>query len=798
MKFGNSPKSKNPLRTATTAALLGLCASSLGDCFFSYSNSAYAEGVKKERTLTDLELSRSQRNLLAKAAKSLAELGLREDSFKLLNILERTDDLGRYTRDNLRLENQLESRLERSKTPKRKNNPKVRSVRSNLQKFAESLFEEVESKETPIQKEALKILGELDTSSSEFEKLSAILKSKGVIYLWDNSVATNLKKVQYLNFEQNITTGNTAEPQEYFDSSKSVEFASYADKDGNKLSIKSTVLKQEELSLLLTKALEATVMLEGLGFQNWNLPTVDQLSLVLLGSKESPAAPVNADPGLLLTVNNQNVGAVPGELTTRFFRIDSSNRGSPRLQANMLVSDLLGRGLQGERFKGLPFFAKVGLMDLVSRELTSLNAGAVSEIRKALVPGTTRGISFKWTEGFGALMFSGPISEINHIELDAIASPKISLSKMLGSSKLLKQKEGRLAAVRYVQYLSERGLLGEFLLQAEEKKPASSTDYESILTSSSGKTIPELESDFKAWAKGLTSDQEGDASGFMVGREGILQRLEAWSNREEGQEARKTLEDVTKQTKEMLSILLEERAAYFGVDLPLAVSPLLCEGARMHVDYMLKTPEKDPGHHQDPKLDMFARLGAYSGQNGLVSFRPRGESETLEMAIESHLSTVYHRIAPLDSRATAIGGFANEHMSVISIYIDPSSKVPDAVKGKTLCYPPNGAKNVPIEYGGGRVEDPHPAPGAIGFPITVDFQKTVENSKIRLFKSNPKGEDIEIKGIFLTFETDPHKFLSEMDTRIPIVKLEKNTNYYYIVEGDEFETRKVEFSTGSR
>ena len=176
MKFGNSPKSKNPLRTATTAALLGLCASSLGDCFFSYSNSAYAEGVKKERTLTDLELSRSQRNLLSKAAKLLAELGLREDSFKLLSILERTDDLGHYASDNLRLENQLESRLERSKTPKRKNNPKVKNVKFALQKFAESVFEEVESKEALTQKRALKILGELDTSSSEFEKLSDYIK----------------------------------------------------------------------------------------------------------------------------------------------------------------------------------------------------------------------------------------------------------------------------------------------------------------------------------------------------------------------------------------------------------------------------------------------------------------------------------------------------------------------------------------------------------------------------------------------------------------------------------------------
>ena len=462
----------------------------------------------------------------------------------------------------------------------------------------------------------------------------------------------------------------------------------------------------------------------------------------------------------------------------------------------MLVSDLLGRGLQGERFKGLPFFAKVGLMDLVSRELTSLNAGAVSEIRKALVPGTTRGISFKWTEGFGALIFSGSVSGINHMELEAITSPKVSLGKILGNSKLLKQKEGRLAAVRYVQYLSERGLLGEFLLQAEEKKPASSTDYESILTSSSGKTIPELESDFKTWAKGLTSDQEGDASGFMISREGILQRLEAWSNREEGQEARETLGDVTKQTKEMLSILLEERAAYFGVDLPLAVSPLLCEGARMHVDYMLKTPEKELGHYQDPKLDIFTSLGAYGSQNSIIS----DSFKTVEITVRWSLGTVYHRIPLLSPGLLAIGANADSGKSAINVYRDLNSSVAKKVSGKTLCYPVNNSKNVPTSFGSepGWTETPHPAPGASGFPITVDFQKTVENPKIRLFKSNPKGKDIEIKGVFLTPETDPHKFLIEMVAFIPIKRLEKNSNYYYIVEGDEFETRKVEFSTGSR
>ena len=780
----NLNRGKNYKKASLLGATLLASSLSLAGLPSGY-RTANAEEEKRERTSTDLELSRSQRNLLAKAAKLLAELGLREDSFKLLNILERTDDLGHYTKDNLRLKNQIESRLERSKAPKRKNNPKVKNVKFALQKFAESVFEEVESKEALTQKRALKILGELDTSSSEFKKLSSILKSKGLRYLWDNSVATSLKKVQSLNFEKNVITGSTSNHQKYFGQTQSIQFASYTDQNGKKGSIYSNVLDQGELSIVLINILQSASMLEGLASNNWKLPLVTNLSL---GQNDLP--PATPSSGILLATSS----------STRFFRIDSSNRGSPRLQANMLVSDLLGRGLQGERFKGLPFFAKVGLMDLVSRELTSLNAGAVSEIRKALVPRTTRGVSFKWTEGFGALMFSGPISEINHIELDAIASPKISLSKMLGSSKLLKQKEGRLAAVRYVQYLSERGLLGEFLLQAEEKKPASSTDYESILTSSSGKTIPELESDFKAWVKGLTSDQEGDASGFMVGREGILQRLEAWSNREEGKEARKTLEDVTKQTKEMLSILLEERAAYFGVDLPIVVSPLLCEGARMHVDYMLKTPEKELGHYQDPRLDIFTSLGAYGGQNGLVSFRPRGKSETLKMAIKIHLATVYHGIDPLDPCAIAIGGFANEHMSVISIYIDPSSKVPDAVKGKTFCHPPNGAKDVPIEYGGGygMIEDPHPAPGASGFPILVDFRKTVENPKIRLFKSDPKGKDIELKGVFLTPETDPHKFLIEMVAFIPTKRLEKNSNYYYIVEGDEFETRKVEFSTGSR
>ena len=778
----NLDQGKNYKRSTLLGAALLASSLSLAGLPSGY-RTASAEEEKRERTSTDLELSRSQRNLLAKAAKSLAELGLREDSFKLLNILERTDDLGHYTKDNLRLKNQIESRLKRSKAPKRKNNPKVKNVKFALQKFAESVFEEVESKEALTQKRALKILGELDTSSSEFEKLSSILKSKGLRYLWDNSVATNLKKVQSLNFEKNVITGSTSNHQKYFGQTQSIQFASYTDPNTEKFSIYSNVLDQGELSILLTNMLQSASMLEGLASNNWKLPLVTNLSL-----GQNDPSPSTPSPGILLTVGS----------SARFFRIDSSNRGSPRLQANMLVSDLLGRGLQGERFKGLPFFAKVGLMDLVSRELTSLNAGAVSEIRKALVPGTTRGVSFKWTEGFGALMFSGPISEINHIELDAIASPKISLSKMLGNSKLLKQKEGRLAAVRYVQYLSERGLLGEFLLQAEEKKPASSTDYESILTSSSGKTIPELESDFKAWVKSLAPDQkEGQQEAdqdLIIAREGILQRLEAWSNREEGQEARKTLEDVTKQTKEMLSILLEERAAYFGVDLPIVVSPLLCEGARMHVDYMSRPPEENYSHFQNPKLDIFTRLGAYSGRNSLLS----GEPETLKMSIKGHLGTVYHRIAPLDSRTTAIGGFAGEETSAIHIHID--SVVPNIVKGKTLCYPVNGAKDVPVEYGGGYgvAEDPHPAPGASGFPITVDFQKTVENPKIRLFKSNPKGKDIEIKGVFLTPETDPHRFLIEMVAFIPTKRLEKNSNYYYIVEGDEFETRKVEFSTGSR
>ncbi|MEZ4754788.1 MAG: hypothetical protein R3A13_10865 [Bdellovibrionota bacterium] len=766
------PEGSNRIRNVLAGLTLGISASvGLNTAFFP-ARSALAEGTAVEVKAGNLELSTKQRKDLISAVKTLAEIGLSTEAFQLLGILERTDVRGVFAKDNEKLKQFVERKLiqvigtDISEFSKKS---KSSRIKSNLQDFTASLIEGVELLPPAGQREVLRILAQIDTASKEFLDLKQELKSKGVPILFRDSVAARILKINSQDFSSHISSNASNEGSRYFSPGQSVNSASYRDQNDNTLSIQSTVLNKSEISTLLTKALMATILFEGLTSQNWNLPTVDQLSFVLLGADESPTVSTDANT----------------EKGIRFFRIDASNKGSSRLQANMLLTDLLGRALQAEKYQHIPFFIKVGLMDLVSREITQFNAGAVAEIKRSVSPSTDKGVNMNETEGFKTLVFSGSTAELNEEEAKAIASPELTLSRLLDNNELSKAGLGRLAAVRYVQYLFERGLLVDFIAQLQATNPA---DKLKILESLSGKGVAEIQANFTAWFTSRSVSEEP----LVI--EGVIQGLATWETGTNLKNGRSnSFEDQTKQLREANDYLKRERAAYLGVDLPLVISPLLCEAARLHDRYLEMRTESGSSHYQSTKSENFTLLGAYGGQTASIY------GGTVQHAVETFLGTVYHRFSLVDPRISAIGSYSG-YATLTPVLFDMHDTYGSRIERKVLCYPANEAKNIPIQFGSTSrlevVESPDPAPGARGFPITVDFRGSLpKNVKIRLYEVSSNGTEKELEGVFLTPETDPHKILKNQAALVPLKELKRHTKHYYLVEGDDFETIRVDFTT---
>ena len=801
MKLGNSPKSIRPLGKVAAATLLSFCAFGLAGERFS---SAYAgEASSKERSLTDFELTNNQRSLFIGAAKSLAELGLEKEVFHLLEILKRTDVKGRYAKFNYKLEKQLKSKLTKSLNSELSDSSrkaKVKRAKSILKRISKNLVKGIEEFDISKQKKILKILSKIDSKSSEYLSLSRLIKGEGAwtpdLILDVNSIPASIGRVNSLSLGTNIDSGVTSRRLAFFDPTKAVNYATYTDSNRKEVSIQSTVLDQEDLSLLLHESLRAAVLLEGLGSQNWNSPTVEQLLLVMLDSGEVKSLSEQSNPDLVLSVNT--ISGDTEKLNVKFFTIDSSNRHSLRLQVNMLITDLVERALKNKRYENLPGFIKIGIKDLVSREITQLNAGAVDEIKKAIRPRDGRGVDFRETKDFRALMFSGPTDNINSEELRAVGSSDFSLLRLFNSESLAGGGLGRLAAVRYVQYLYERKYLREFVSRIEEKKPGSVQEGIEVLTSVTGKGIEKIETDFKSWVKQINErDQAGDDSSF--GNRGIVQSLDDYVKASSRTNEARVLEDVTEGFREASEYLKTVRKSYFGYELPLDVSPLLCEGARLHAYYMIKMGEDGFEHYQDFSSDLSTLLGALSAENSELSLGSEGVKETMFMSLKSLMGTVYHRLDIL-SRMFSLAGAYNidSRSNALNIPRDNSVRLPASVLEKTLCFPCDGSV-VPRKFCAGYgSEQPDPAPGIKGYPITAVFRGPIpKNVKIQLFAVDSKGKAKEVNCTFLTPKTDPHGRLKAYNAiaAVPDRALDGGAEHFFRITGDNFETMKARFTT---
>ncbi|MEZ4754794.1 MAG: hypothetical protein R3A13_10895 [Bdellovibrionota bacterium] len=770
---------KRSLKTMGVALLTvasAFSASSLPTSF----RTASADESSVEKNLSTLELSNQQRTSLKSAAKTLAELELKTEALELLAILTETDLNGRFKKDNQSLEKLIEQKLGESKdlSDSRKE-LKVKTVKRELEKFSKSLFEDVKEADFYTQERALEILARIDIESEEYQALLKAVEFKrrqAEDSSFDlNTINRSISKINSLNISNRIESG-------LLETDKAISVAIYTDRNNEIISLQSSVVNKEDLAVILHELLRATVLFHGITAQDWSLPKLGDL----LKTDEK-------GEGVGITISTAN-GSI-------FYPIDNSNRHSPRLQANMLISDLVGRTLQDEKFKSLPLFIKIGLMDLVNREITQMNAGAVAEIRSAITPNSDKGINFRETSDFRTLMFSGPTGDINHEESKAVNSAEHSLYRLLDGQGA-KEGLGRLAAVRYVQYLLENKYLRQFITQVAEQ-PASFADYVRILKDVTGKTVEEVQDDFNKWIKRLTEgskERDTEKAVTSVGRS-IAQSLEDWSNGlvsvKDPLNQTNTLGDITKQAREVLPVIQGARDNFFGRKLPLAVSALLCEGNRLHTFYSERHNGGSFTHHQDPNSDFYTLLGAFGSLWSSIG----NDSRPIADQIKIDLGMVYHSLQYLRVDAELIGAHSNlKNASSVSMYVHGDTGY--AIDKKVLFWPYNNMTNVPVRFGvfEGITESPDPAPGHIGYSSKIFFRGEISRDlEVRFYKINKAGERIPVPEItVLTPENDPHRYLEKEVAIIPKEKLDYDSIYEIEVSGTDFKTVVSRFSTESR
>src|SRR5436190_16879840 len=171
-----------------------------------------------------------------------------------------------------------------------------------------------------------------------------------------------------------------------------------------------------------------------------------------------------------------------------------------------------------------------------------------------------------------------------------------------------------------------------------------------------------------------------------------------------------------------MAINLQRVKAGLGTTRPI---PALSKACDLHALYLTKNEGRGlSGHEEDPKGVGYTEEGARAGKRSVIS--PFAPQDSPVDAVDSLMSTLYHRVALLNPAVGEIGiGWATRRDGVGFLVVDVggSDVKPDA-KLFPIVYPANGQEDVPLDFGLGGRETPNPLPdesAAAGYPVTIQI-----------------------------------------------------------------------------
>jgi hypothetical protein len=172
----------------------------------------------------------------------------------------------------------------------------------------------------------------------------------------------------------------------------------------------------------------------------------------------------------------------------------------------------------------------------------------------------------------------------------------------------------------------------------------------------------------------------------------------------------------------VLSLNFSRVKAGLGVVRPV---PGLTRGCDLHALYLTKNESRGlTAHEEDPKGVGYTEEGARAGKRSVISPFPPHQSPV--DAVDSLMSTLYHRVALLNPAVAEVGvgwAYRKDGLGFLVVDVGAGDGRPDA-KLFPIVYPVNGQEDVPLEFGLGGRENPNPLPDdglAAGYPVTVQI-----------------------------------------------------------------------------
>lgn len=152
-------------------------------------------------------------------------------------------------------------------------------------------------------------------------------------------------------------------------------------------------------------------------------------------------------------------------------------------------------------------------------------------------------------------------------------------------------------------------------------------------------------------------------------------------------------------------------------------NPAWNEGCRLHNQYMALNGSASPpslsAHIEEPGQPGYTPAGDEAGRRSVLA--PGGEL----LPREAFVNTLWHRLQILNPRLWVSGFDASNGSSCLWTLEPGIVSSPEARTSQLTPYfwPPNNATNVPLEFQGGEIPDPHEVTGIkdLGYLLSVNF-----------------------------------------------------------------------------
>jgi len=261
-----------------------------------------------------------------------------------------------------------------------------------------------------------------------------------------------------------------------------------------------------------------------------------------------------------------------------------------------------------------------------------------------------------------------------------------------------------LEATHVVEYLHEVGMPRQFLLEETTETDLSVPAQRKFVEKGLRQDLPAFEARFARW---------------LLGQEpGLCQRLG-------GPEAT-ALDPVQRELLDRLNALRKPALQKGRVTeiVHVELDADLCRGALLHAEYLQKNPAQlaawPDAHEEYPDKPGFTTAGSRAGLNSVIDPGAKGPLE----AIDTWMSTFYHRLPLLEPGLLRVGWGIDEHVAVL----DCTSLCRPRRYATAVAWPYDGMTRVPTSF---TPELPNPVPDADqsqwGYPITLQLGRPPVN-----------------------------------------------------------------------